>query len=166
MSEDAPRRALSRKAKVRLAEMPRHYNALRHAAEAFGEGFPRTAFDAASRSNDPAELAQVYAVERGFELLVNFVAELVRDTLEQEGLRDPSDPPNSPADFRTLCEAGAISKVQRDQWIKLCRMRNDLQHEYPDVRASTTHTAVVALLAEVGPFMGSFRAWLRGADST
>jgi uncharacterized protein with HEPN domain len=45
--------------------------------------------------------------------------------------------------------------------ISLCRLRNELQHEYPDVRASSIHEGVKVLLAELGPFMQSYRAWLK-----
>ena len=104
---------------------------------------------------------EVYAVEHGFELLVNSISQLVRETLEQHGLREPDDSQNAPADLRAFCEAGAITKAQRDRMISLCRLRNELQHEYPDVRASSIHEGVKVLLAEIGPFMQSYSAWLK-----
>jgi uncharacterized protein YutE (UPF0331/DUF86 family) len=155
------RQPLSRKIKVRVADMPRHYEALRYAADAFGDDFPQEAYEAAARSTDPAQLTQVYAVEHGFELLVNSISQLVRETLEQHGLREPDDSQNAPADLRAFCEAGAITKAQRDRMISLCRLRNELQHEYPDVRASSIHEGVKVLLAEIGPFMQSYSAWLK-----
>lgn len=39
--------------------------------------------------------------------------------------------------------------------------RNDLQHEYPDVRASGMHQAAEDLVAELPGYLADFVAWLR-----
>jgi uncharacterized protein YutE (UPF0331/DUF86 family) len=162
---DEPRRSLPRKIKVRVADMPRHYETLRYAADTFGDDFALETYEAAARSSDPAQLTKVYAVEHGFELLVNSIAQLVRETLEQYGWRKPDDPPNAPADFRVFHDAGAITKTQADRMTNLCRLRNGLQHDYPDVRAASIHEGVNVLLAEIGPFMKSYSTWLRRQDA-
>jgi uncharacterized protein YutE (UPF0331/DUF86 family) len=165
IGDDQPsRQPLPRKIKVRVADMPRHYETLRYAADAFGDDFPLEAYEIAARSPDPAELTKVYAVDHGFELLVNSIAQLVRETLEQRGFREPDDPQDAPADLRAFRDAGAITKTQCERMIDLCRLRNDLEHEYPDVRASSVHTGVKVLLAEIGPFMKCYGAWLKRDD--
>lgn len=152
---------LPRAIQVRIADVPRHLDALRYATETFRPAFTAESFAAAARSADPADITQVYAVERGFELVVNYIAELTREALEATGLRNPDAPDNAPADLRLLRDHGGIGQAQCDTLIRLCRLRNELVHDYPDVRTNAVYHGVRALLGHVEPFLRSYGAWLR-----
>src|ERR687888_446551 len=86
MSGSGSPKALPPPIVIRLNDLRRHFEALRHAMGTFGEDFEADAFRAASLSHDPAELASVYAVERPFELLDNYIVELAAEGLSAAGV--------------------------------------------------------------------------------
>lgn len=65
---DAPRK-LPKAILVRLADLRRHLDALRHAITGFGDDFELELFAAASASDEPDELVRAYAVANGLTIL-------------------------------------------------------------------------------------------------
>lgn len=55
---------------------------------------------------------------------------------------------------------GVISARRCDHLIELNRTRNDLQHDYPLVRADRLFDAIAVLRSEFGPFVRDYARWL------
>lgn len=147
-------RQLPREIKVRLADVRRHYEAAALALEQSS----RDEFTGAARLADPARLARsVYPVERGFEILCNCVAELSELGLREAGI----EPGDRPTNLRLLERESVIGAERRRKLRAALDARNDLQHEYPDVRASGMHQAAEDLVAELPGYLADFVAWLR-----
>jgi uncharacterized protein YutE (UPF0331/DUF86 family) len=158
---DAGRR-LPRPIATRLADLRRHHRALLYAMGGFGEDFDLDAFAAASASADPEELARVYAVERPFELVDNYVVELAVAGLEAAGTLEPGeDPGGGIAALRRLRDAGVVSQQRCDRLERVHRVRTEIQHEYPDVRSRSVHEAAYLLASELPGFLRDYARWLR-----
>lgn len=134
--------------------MRRHYEALALALE-------RTSleeFTQAARTDDPEALVRVvYPIERGFEILCNYAAELAERGLREAGLA----PRDRAASLRLLEREGVISAGTRRKLRGALEARNDLQHAYPDVRAAGIHGAAGDLVTELPNFLRAYVAWLR-----
>jgi len=144
--------------RTRLADVPRHYKALGYALEQFGG---EEEYVAAATSTDPRELARVYAVERLFELLENYVIELAHLGLVETGTIGAEDSTTGREDLRSLADNDVITKTLRDRLVELHELRNQLVHEYPDVKAHRLYAASTALLPLVREFMSRYLTWLR-----
>jgi uncharacterized protein YutE (UPF0331/DUF86 family) len=142
---------------TRLADIPRHYKALGYALEQL-EG--EEEYVAAATSTDPRELARAYAVERPFELLENYVIELARRGLVESGAIAAADSTTGREDLRSLAKSGVITKSLRDRLIALHDLRNQLLHDYPDVKAHRLYAAATALPPLVREFMTRYLRWL------
>lgn len=128
----------------------------------FGDDFDLGAFEAASAANDPDELVRVYAVERPFELLDNYVIELATEGLVTAGVLEAGeDPGGGIAVLRRLRDANVISRARCDRLERVHRVRSEIQHEYPDVRSHSVHEAAQLLTAELPGFLADFARWLR-----
>ena len=145
----------------RLRDLRLHRDTLLYAMGTFGEGFPRDRFVAAAAGNDPAERASVLAVERAFEILMNYVTELTVAGLVAAGRRNAAEATSAPREFRQFRDEGGISADLCDRLIALHRTRNDLQHEYPTLQAHALHAAANEFLVGFASFMRSYSAWLR-----
>lgn len=158
-----PERA--RRVKVRIAarlrDMPRHFRALNAARAQFGGDFDRDAFAAAAQSDDPDRLNAVKAVERGLDLLDNYLVELVVDGLQLAGLRDADESSNGPRDLRRLRDAGVLERGQAERLIDLVRVRARMVHEYAELDPDDVHRAVEILVAELPGFERAYVAWVR-----
>jgi uncharacterized protein YutE (UPF0331/DUF86 family) len=143
--------------RTRLADVPRHYKALGYALEQFEN---EAAYVAAATSTDPRELARAYAVERPFELLENYVIELAHRGLVESGAIAAADSTTGREDLRSLAASGVITKTLRDRLVELHELRNQLVHEYPDVKAHRLYAAAAALLPLVREFMARYLTWL------
>ncbi len=159
MSDDQPQ--LPRAITERLRDLRRQVETLDYATDQIGEGFYRERFAEASRSDDPAERARVLAVERGFELLTNYLTELTVAGLEAAGVRAPGTEVSAPREFRSLAEQGGISQDVCERLIAIARTRNDLQHDYPTLHANALHAAIIELRQVFPAFMRSYSRWLR-----
>lgn len=155
----APR--LSREITDRLRDLTLHRDTLLYAMSEFGDDFSRDRFVAAATSSDPAERAKVFAVERGFEILMNYLTELTVAGLDVAGLRTPGTQVVAPREYRLLRDEGGISAELCQRLIELNRTRNDLQHDYPTMQARALHTAIGDLLAQFAAFMRTYPGWLR-----
>ena len=148
-------RRLPRDIIVRLADFRPHYEALLLALEQTG----LEQFQTAARLRRPAELNQhVYPIERSFELLCNYVSELNELGLRETGI-EPGD--DRRTNLRLLAREKVISGEQeRKLWAALSA-RNELAHEYPDVRAAGIYQAARDLVAEAPVYMRDYVAWMR-----
>jgi uncharacterized protein YutE (UPF0331/DUF86 family) len=147
----------SRAIRTRLTDVPRHYKALGYALEQFAS---EDEYVEAASSKDPRELARAYAVERPFELLENYVIELAHRGLVETGAIGAEDSTSGREDLRSLAELGVITKSLRDRLVRLHELRNQLVHEYPDVKAHRLYEAAIAFLPVVHEFMARYLTWL------
>lgn len=129
---------------------------------AFGDDFSREELAAAAVSEDPDELARVYAVERPFELLDNYIVELAGASLVAAGVIAPGEEPSSGIEtLRRLRDEGVISQQRCGRLERIHRARSELQHRYPDVQSHALHEAVELLAAELPGFLADYARWLR-----
>jgi uncharacterized protein YutE (UPF0331/DUF86 family) len=114
-------------------------------------------FAASSIDVDPDVLARdVYPLERAYEILANYTAELARTALEAAGI----EPESGPRDLRRLAEEGALEKARAERLVTVLQHRNALVHEYPDLRARMVYDAATLLERELGPFVRELTMWL------
>lgn len=154
-------RVLRRKIQHRLLNMERHRDALEHTLAEIDEEGGREAFVEAASSDEPRSLARVYMLERPFEVVQNYLAELVRFGLELAGLTDRSEPLNAPRDFARLRDAGVISQEQCERLIDLQRARNAIAHEYGEAEPEEAYDAAQSLIAALPTFMSAYGPWLK-----
>jgi uncharacterized protein YutE (UPF0331/DUF86 family) len=143
--------------RTRLIDVPRHYNALGYALEQFES---EEEYVAAATSKDPRDLARAYAVERPFEVLENYVIELAHRGLVETGAIAADASTTGREDLRSLGDSGVIPKTLRDRLVEFHDLRNQLVHEYPDVKAHRLYNAAIALLPAVRDFMSRYLTWL------
>ena len=74
----------------------------------FGDDFDLDAFQCAYDSDDPIELNQVKAVERGVDQLYNYIAELAAFGLELAEVRARRQDTNARAEIDALRQIGVI----------------------------------------------------------
>jgi uncharacterized protein YutE (UPF0331/DUF86 family) len=145
---------LPRKIALRLADVRRHYEALGHALERTTE----EQFAAAARAADPERLlAVVYPLERAFELLCNYVAELNELGLSEAGIATA----DRPTSLRVLEREHVISHSRARRWRGILDARNELQHEYPDIRAGRIYEAALILAEDLPGYLRDYVAWMR-----
>lgn len=145
---------LPRKFAVRLAGVRRHYEALAYVLERTREN----EFVRAVRLVDPEELIRhVYPLERAFEILCNHVAELNELGLREAG-RTAGD---RPTNLRLLEREQVIGSERARRWRGILEARNELQHEYPDVRAARTYQAAVDLARDLPAYLCTYVDWMR-----
>lgn len=153
----------------RLRDLRRHLLALEYALESFGEFNAEESFVAAARSSDPAELTRALAVERAFEILVNYVSELAVEGLKLSGDRRAHEAPDAVRDIRRLQASGVLPNRLGERLVDHIRSRNRLQHEYPELQAREIYAAARATLGDLPAFARGYARWLRelgyGADS-
>lgn len=149
-----PAKPMPRPIKVRLADVHRHYHALVHLlGQTTSEEFVQ-----AARMSDPVQLAgHVYPLERAFEILANYAAELNELGLAEAGLT----PGDRPASLRLLMREKVISAARARRWRGILEARNELQHEYPDVRAAGIYEAATALADDLPAYLRDYTAWMR-----
>jgi uncharacterized protein YutE (UPF0331/DUF86 family) len=151
---EQPGKPLPRKIAVRLADLRRHYEALAHLLEqTSAEQFVR-----ASRLDDSEALGRyVYPLERAFEILCNYVAELNELGLEAAGLTAGDRSTN----LRLLEREKVLGAERSRRWRAILEARNELQHEYPDIRAAGVYQAAVELADDLPRYMRDYVGWMR-----
>lgn len=104
----------------------------------------------------------VYPLERAFELLNNYVGELVATAVVHAGREAGSALQN----LRCLAELGGVAKSRAERLGAVHQARNQLQHQYPDVRAPLILEAAETLVTELRPFLRDYARWfLESTDS-
>jgi uncharacterized protein YutE (UPF0331/DUF86 family) len=99
----------------------------------------------------------VYPIERGFEILCNYVAELNELALKEAEI-EPGDRPTS---LRLVEGEKAISSSRRRKLGGAFEARNRLAHEYPDLPAADVYRAARDLVGELPGYAADYVAWLR-----
>jgi uncharacterized protein YutE (UPF0331/DUF86 family) len=158
-----PRRARVLKAKIRdrMSDVRRHLLALRTAMAEFGDDFELDAFRSAHASEDPVELNRVKAVERGVELLYNYIAELAAFGLELAELRGRRDETNARRDLDALRTAGVLSGALTRRLQRLRELRRMLVHEYATATAEQVHESALIVASNFSAFYEAYRKWIK-----
>lgn len=139
---------------MRLGDVRRHYEALALVLERTGE----EEFVRAARLVDPEQLSRhVYPLERAFEILCNYVAELNELGLKEAGLTAGDRPTN----LRLLEREQLIGPERARRWRGILEARNELQHEYPDIRAARIYQAAVELARDLPAYVRTYVGWMR-----
>ena len=162
LEADDPDRARALKAKIRdrVADVRRHLVALRTAMAEFGDDFDLDAFQRAYDSDDPIELNQVKAVERGVDQLYNYIAELAALGLELAEVRARRQDTNARADIDALRQIGVIGPERARRLQRLRELRRLLVHEYATATAEQVHEAARIIEREFVPFYDAYRDWI------
>lgn len=138
--------------KKRLVDAQRHLSALEHAAAEFGGDFDPDAFAAAWRSDEPEELKRAYAVQAGYENVINGCIKIAQELAELEGWSVPGIEPTSIEALKLLQDNGVITGKTRSALKDAQERRNDIQHDYVNVAAREIHVAAQVVL-EHAPLM-------------
>jgi uncharacterized protein YutE (UPF0331/DUF86 family) len=137
-----------------LADVRRHYEALGHLLERTTQ----EQFVQASRLANPEQLgSEVYPLERAFEILCNYVAELNELAVEEAGLA----PGDRPRNLRLLEREKVFGPARARRWRGILEARNELQHEYPDIGAAGIYKAAVELAGDLPAYVRDYVAWMR-----
>jgi len=137
---------LKASAQQRLTDARRHLRALEAATAEFGGDFDLDAFSDAWSSNDPKTLHRAYAVQAGYENVINSVITAGREICELQGWVTGSSEPSSIEVLRALHENGVITAKVRQDLKDAQEMRSDVQHDYAGVAARNVHEAVLLVL--------------------
>ncbi|MGC9974279.1 MAG: HepT-like ribonuclease domain-containing protein [Gaiellaceae bacterium] len=125
----------------RLLDGQRHLNALEHAAVELGDDFDLDAFETAWGSNDPDELTRAYAIQAGYENVINACIKVAQELCRLEGWSDPRVEPLSIEALKLLHEHGVINAKTRSALKDAQERRSDVQHDYVNVAAREIHEA-------------------------
>ena len=125
---------------------------------------PREAYVRRAQNFDEAAVREVAAFERVYERLANELDHLIRDYLKR--LAPDADAEKAVDDSLMASPLGGFATVRklpvasRDSLRRASAARNDLQHDYINVRASEVFDGIGELLAGVEPVLGAVRqAW-------
>jgi uncharacterized protein YutE (UPF0331/DUF86 family) len=130
------------------------YEALAHVLERTGE----EQFLRAAGPADPEELSRhVYPLERAFEILCDYVAAQNELGLQEAGLTGGDRPTN----LRLLEREQVIGRERARRWRGILDARNELQHEYPDIRAARIDRAAVDLAGDLPAYVRTYVSWMR-----
>jgi uncharacterized protein YutE (UPF0331/DUF86 family) len=134
--------------------MRRHYEALGLILERTS----REQFVQAARMADPEQLSsRVYPLERAFEILCNYVAELNELGLAEAGVATG----DRPANLRLLRRENVLSADRARRWRGILEARNELQHEYPDIRALGIYEVALELARDFPAYIRDYVAWMQ-----
>jgi hypothetical protein len=143
-----------------LAYIPPAREQLVAAMEPFGDEFDLERLTQAARGDAKARNA-VAALERDFEVLVNWIDELATRGLA-EATRRGAVEKSAGTGFERLNAAGVVSARSADRLGTLRAVRDELQHAYaPHAKAALLHRGVTALLAELDRFVDRFERWAK-----
>ncbi len=129
--------------------------------DAFEPDFNEQTFIAAFTSSDPDELNKARAVERDFEVIANYIAELAHEVVRDAKLVRQGAKRDARRDYGVLQTAGVISASVCTTLQAIQKMRNEEQHLYPDVKAPLLYQAIVDLLAVAPKFLSGYTKFLQ-----
>jgi hypothetical protein len=132
--------------KRRLIDTRRHTRALEHAAAEFGGDFDLDSFEAAWRSEEPAQLLRAYAVQAGYENVINGCIKIAQELAELEGWSASGVEPSSVEALRLLQQNGVVTGKTRRALANAQERRSDVQHDYVNVGARELHAAANELI--------------------
>jgi uncharacterized protein YutE (UPF0331/DUF86 family) len=119
--------------KKRLLDGRRHIDGLESAAADFGEDFDFDAFEQAWKSDDPQELKRAYAVQAGYENLLNTCIKLGQELSELEGWTESNVEPSSIEALKSLQQNGVITAKTHKALKDAQERRGAVQHDYANV---------------------------------
>jgi uncharacterized protein YutE (UPF0331/DUF86 family) len=132
--------------KTRALDALRHLRGLQAAAAAFGADFDLEALQQSWASDDPQELLPVYAVQGGFENVLNTCVKIAQELCELEGWSEPGGQPSSVEALKLLQEHGVITGSTRQALKDAQERRTTVQHAYVHVAVSEVHQSATAVL--------------------
>jgi uncharacterized protein YutE (UPF0331/DUF86 family) len=127
--------------KERLLDAQRHLRTLEYTAAAFGADFELTPFEEAWRSSEPEQLAHAYAVQAGYENVINACVRIAQELCRLEGWNAAGPEPSSIQALRLLHEHGVITARTRGALKDAQERRSEVQHDYVSVAARELHAA-------------------------
>jgi uncharacterized protein YutE (UPF0331/DUF86 family) len=130
----------------RLLDATRHLRTLEDAATEFGDDFDIDQFEQSWRSSEPAELKRAYAVQAGYENVINACIKISQELCELEGWSQAGTEPSSIEALKLLQEHGVISAGTRAALKDAQERRSDIQHDYVNVAANDIHAAARQVL--------------------
>ena len=128
--------------KARLVDARRHLEALTYSAAGFGGDFDLPSFEEAWRSDDPKELSRAYAIQAGYENVINACIKIAQELCVLEGWADAGVQPSSVEALKALRENGVIGARTRSAIKEAQERRSEVQHDYVNVAAREIHQAV------------------------
>jgi uncharacterized protein YutE (UPF0331/DUF86 family) len=144
--------ALEASIKERLLDAQRHLQTLEYTATAFGTDFELSPFEAASLSSDPEQLAHAYAVQAGFENVINACVRIAQELCRLEGWGASGSELSSVEALKLLHEHGVVTAKTRAALKEAQERRSDVQHDYVNIAARELHAAA-RLVMEHAPLL-------------
>lgn len=141
-----------------LQRIPNAREQLLVAMEELGDGFPLQALISSAESSDPRERNKIAAIEREYEVLLNWLNELAARALA-EGQRIDVVEKGSGPPWERLAKLGAISSRTATLLQEAMEMRDDLAHAYPPATWKTLHEGVLTLLDEMDRYIDRLVKW-------
>jgi uncharacterized protein YutE (UPF0331/DUF86 family) len=125
---------------------------------------PRDAYVRLAQNFDEAAVREVAAFERVYERLANELDHLIRDYLKRIAPRVDAQKAVDDSPMGSLLGGFATARklpaASRDSLRRAAAARNDLQHDYINVRATEVFDGIGELLAGIEPVLGAVRqAW-------
>lgn len=142
-----------------LSLIPAAREQLLAAIEALGPELPLDAVIAAAQSSDPHERNKVGAIERQYEVLLNWLNELAARGLA-EGQRLKTVEKGSGPPWRRLAELGVISSRTAERLQEAMEMRDELAHAYPPAEWRALREGTLMLLEEIDRYLYRLIPWL------
>jgi uncharacterized protein YutE (UPF0331/DUF86 family) len=142
-----------------LRELPAVHEQLLETMQGFGPDFAEERFASSAQSPDVSERNQVTAVERLYEVLLNWLHELAARALaegQRLGVVDKS--PGRP--WERLATLGVISHESAARLQEAMKLRDILAHAYPLDSWRTLHEGVLVLVNELDPYLISIERWV------
>jgi uncharacterized protein YutE (UPF0331/DUF86 family) len=140
-------------------EIPFAREQLLVAMEEFGPGFASEALLAAVRSADARERNRVAAVERGYEVLINWLHELAARALAEAQRLGVVDKAQGPP-WERLAELGVISRSTAERLQVAKELRDALAHAYPPANWKALHESALVLVEELDRYLDAYKRWL------
>ena len=147
--------------KRRLVDTHRHVRALEHAAAGFGDDFDLNLFESAWRSDDPVELIRAYAVQAGYQNVINACVKIAQELAELQGWTARGVEPTSVEALKVLHERGVISGATRGALKEAQERRSDIQHDDANVVAAEIHAAAQSVIQHAPLLLQDVAAELR-----
>lgn len=151
--------AIATKLTMRLDRLPRERRMLVAALASISPNNDLGSLVEAYNSADDDSVNRVRMVERNFEVIHNFIVEIIRYGLELDGTREHSAPLNAPRDIDELRRRNVLTREQARTLTRVHEIRSGLQHWYPDMIGPEIHQAVTDLLAQLAPITQRLRKW-------
>jgi len=132
--------------KTRSLDARRHLTALEAAASDFGDDFDLEIFAQSWNSDDPQELRRAYAVQAGYENVLNNSITIAQELCELEGWVTPNTQPNAVEALKLLHDNGVIDAKTREAMKAAQERRTRVQHDYLNAGVHDVHESAIAVL--------------------